>query len=97
MVWLGVPDIRFESSLTLEGWDAMDPNPDHSSACSRLRTDADDDLEDIGFVITVGRGNDVQVAAIRALRPWLVDRPVEELLADIAGRWHELVHDSHLR
>ena len=90
-------DVRFPTSTTLDGSDAMNPDPDYSAAYLRVRTDADDGLVGHAFVFTIGRGNDVQVAAVRALEGHLLDRDVEELLADLGGVWRELVHDSQLR
>ena len=101
---LETEDVRFPTSLSLDGSDAMNPDPDYSAAYVRLRTDADPDqgpdgAEDAGhgFVFTIGRGNDVQVAAIEALRDHVIDREVEEVLGDLGGFWRELVHDSQLR
>ncbi|MDT0317785.1 L-fuconate dehydratase [Streptomyces millisiae] len=90
-------DVRFPTSQTLDGSDAMNPDPDYSAAYLRLRTDAGDGIEGHGFVFTIGRGNDVQVAALRALEGHLLGREVEETLADLGGVWRELVHDSQLR
>jgi len=90
-------DIRFPTSQQLDGSDAMNPDPDYSAAYVRIATDADDDLEGHGLVFTIGRGNDVQTAAIRALAPRLIGRDVEELLADMGGVWREFVWDSQLR
>jgi L-fuconate dehydratase len=90
-------DIRFPTSLSLDGSDAMNPDPDYSAAYLRIATDAPDDLAGHGFVFTIGRGNDVQVAAIDALRERFVGRDAEELLADMGAVWRELVHDSQLR
>jgi L-fuconate dehydratase len=90
-------DVRFPTSRTLDGSDAMNPDPDYSAAYLRLRTDAADGLEGHGFVFTIGRGNDVQVAALRALEDHLAGRDVDETLADLGGLWRELVHDSQLR
>jgi L-fuconate dehydratase len=90
-------DVRFPTSLTLDGSDAMNPDPDYSASYLRLRTDAGDGLTGHGFVFTIGRGNDVQVAAVRALSGHLLDREVEPLLDDLGGFWRELVHDSQLR
>jgi L-fuconate dehydratase len=90
-------DVRFPTSRELDGSDAMNPDPDYSAAYVVLRTDAGDGYEGHGFAFTIGRGNDVQAAAIEALRPFLVGRPVEPLLADLGGFWKELVHDSQLR
>ena len=90
-------DIRFPTSTSLDGSDAMNPDPDYSAAYLRILTDADDGLEGHGFVFTIGRGNDVQVAGIRALEGHLLGRDVEELLASMGATWRELVYDSQLR
>jgi L-fuconate dehydratase len=90
-------DIRFPTSRELDGSDAMNPDPDYSAAYVVLRTDAADALEGHGFVFTIGRGNDVQVAAINALRPHLVGRPVDELCADPGSLNRDLIGDSQLR
>src|ERR671939_137036 len=90
-------DVRFPTSLMLDGSDAMNPDPDYSAAYVVVRTDAADGLEGHGFTFTIGRGNDVQVAAIGALAPHVVGRDAETFLADMGGTWRQLVHDSHLR
>ncbi|WP_394551567.1 enolase C-terminal domain-like protein [Agromyces sp. MMS24-JH15] len=90
-------DIRFPTSLSLDGSDAMNPDPDYSAAYVVLRTDAPDGLEGHAFVFTIGRGNDVQVAALDALREHLVGADVDELLADMGAASRRLVHDSQLR
>ncbi|KAA9149893.1 fuconate dehydratase [Amycolatopsis acidicola] len=90
-------DVRFPTSRTLDGSDAMNPDPDYSAAYVRLRTDRPDWPEGHGFVFTIGRGNDVQAAAIEALREHVVGRDAEEVLADLGAFWRELVHDSQLR
>ncbi len=94
---LETSDIRFPTSLMLDGSDAMNPDPDYSAAYVRVITDADDGLEGHGFVFTIGRGNDVQEAGIDALRAHLVGRDVESLLASMGDTWRELVYDSQLR
>ncbi|WP_367318730.1 L-fuconate dehydratase [Streptomyces sp. HUAS ZL42] len=90
-------DVRFPTSRELDGSDAMNPDPDYSAAYVILRTDAPDGLEGHGFCFTIGRGNDVQVAAIGALSPHLVGRPVEELCADPGSLNRDLIGDSQLR
>ena len=64
-------DIRFPTSREHDGSDAMNPDPDYSAAYVVLRTDAVDaaggEAQGHGFAFTIGRGNDVQVAAIDAL------------------------------
>lgn len=61
-------DIRFPTSTSLDGSDAMNADPDYSAAYLVLNTDAADGHEGHAFVFTIGRGNDVQAAAIDALR-----------------------------
>src|SRR5689334_4965896 len=90
-------DVRFPTSHELDGSDAMNPDPDYSAAYVVIRTDAPDGLEGHGFAFTIGRGNDVQVAAIRALEPLVVGLPLEYTLANMGGLWRRLVHDSQLR
>src|SRR5215468_3544056 len=75
----------------------MNPDPDYSAAYVVLRTDEPDRHEGHGFAFTIGRGNDIEAAAIAALRPYLVGRPLAALLDDLGGFWKELVHDSQLR
>ncbi|OAH11040.1 L-fuconate dehydratase [Streptomyces jeddahensis] len=90
-------DIRFPTSRELDGSDAMNPDPDYSAAYVVLRTDAGDGHEGHGFTFTIGRGNDVQVAAIDALRPHVLGRDVEELCADPGVVSRDLIGDSQLR
>jgi L-fuconate dehydratase len=90
-------DVRFPTSRDLDGSDAMNPDPDYSAAYVVLRTDARDGLAGHGFAFTIGRGNDVQSAAIRALAPYVVGLELEATLADMGGLWKRLVHDSQLR
>ncbi|MFD5258003.1 enolase C-terminal domain-like protein [Streptomyces bobili] len=90
-------DIRFPTSRELDGSDAMNPDPDYSAAYVVLRTDAADGHEGHGFTFTIGRGNDVQVAAIDALRGHLLGRSVDDLCADPGTLSRDLVGDSQLR
>ena len=90
-------DVRFPTSQMLDGSDAMNPDPDYSAAYVVLRTDAEDGHDGHGFVFTIGRGNDVQVAAIATLAPYLVGRELEPMLEDMGAVWRELVGDSQLR
>lgn len=90
-------DLRFPTSSTLSGSDAMNKDPDYSSAYVIVSTDADDGLNGTGFVFTIGRGNDVVVAAIDSLAHALVGRNVENLLDDMRAAWDLFVHDSQLR
>ncbi|MFF1674578.1 L-fuconate dehydratase [Streptomyces sp. NPDC058256] len=90
-------DIRFPTSRELDGSDAMNPDPDYSAAYVVLRSDAADGVEGHGFTFTIGRGNDVQVAAIDALRGHVIGRSVDELCADPGSLGRDLIGDSQLR
>lgn len=88
-------DVRFPTSLQLDGSDAMNPEPDYSAAYVTIRTSRDGAGHGLAF--TVGRGNDVQVAAIRALVPLVVGLTVDDVLADLRGFSRRLTGDSQLR
>jgi L-fuconate dehydratase len=88
-------DVRFPTSRALDGSDAMNPDPDYSAAYAIVRTDAG--LDGHGFTFTIGRGNEVCVAAIEALAPILTGRRAEDLFGDPRAFWRELTGDSQLR
>jgi L-fuconate dehydratase len=98
-------DVRFPTSLRLDGSDAMNPSPDYSAAYVVIRTDGADPAEPgaplagHAFVFTIGRGNDVQLAAIRALEPFVAGLDLDEVpVAAFAGALsRRLVSDSPLR
>src|SRR5919198_4248920 len=89
-------DIRFPTSRTLAGSDAMNPAPDYSCAYVVLSTDRPG-LEGHGLTFTIGRGTEVCVAACRALAPRVVGRRLEDAVADMAGFWRHVTGDSQLR
>ncbi|WP_037572886.1 enolase C-terminal domain-like protein [Phaeacidiphilus oryzae] len=90
-------DLRFPTSRELDGSDAMNKDPDYSAAYLVLRTDDPDTPAGYGFAFTIGRGNDVQTAAIDSLRGHLVGRDARELFAAIGDFNRELLNDSQLR
>jgi L-fuconate dehydratase len=92
---LDVRDVRFPTSASLDGSDAMNPDPDYSAAYLTLCTD--EGPAGHGFAFTIGRGNEVQAAAIRALAPHIVGRDVVDLCSDLGGFYRELTGDSQLR
>jgi L-fuconate dehydratase len=89
-------DVRFPTSLEHDGSDAMNPDPDYSAAYAVLRTDSDA-LDGHALCFTIGRGNDVVVAAIEALRPHVVGRYAEDIASDLGGFSAGLINDSQLR
>lgn len=90
-------DVRFPTSRTLAGSDAMNKDPDYSAAYVILRTDSPCGLAGHGMTFTIGRGNELCVAGIHALAPLLVGRTLESLTADMAAFWRLIVGDSQLR
>ncbi len=90
-------DVRFPTSETLAGSDAMNTDPDYSAAYVVLETDHPSGLTGHGLTFTIGRGTEVCVAAIEALAPHLVGRTVEETVRDLGGFWRRLVADTQLR
>src|SRR5215510_2961732 len=90
-------DIRFPTSRSGAGSDAMNPDPDYSAAYVTLETDDPEGIAGHGLTFTIGRGTEVCVAAIQALAPHLVGEVVEETVRDLAGVWRRLVADSQLR
>lgn len=93
---LTVRDIRFPTSEQLDGSDAMNPDPDYSCAYVELQTN-DPELVGCGLTFTIGRGNELCVAAVRSLEPHVVGRSVGELRNNSAAFWRELAGDSQLR
>jgi len=90
-------DVRFPTSRTLDGSDAMNPSPDYSAAYLIIRTDDPGGLAGHAFVFTIGVGNDIQLAAVRALESFLAGRDVAEVTGDLGGLSRQLVGDSPLR
>jgi L-fuconate dehydratase len=97
IVSLEARDIRFPTSLSLDGSDAMHPSPDYSCAYAVLHTDSPDGLEGHGLTFTNGRGTEVVVAAVRALEHVVVGRTLEEISADLRGFWRSLASEGQLR
>jgi L-fuconate dehydratase len=96
IVALDCYDVRFPTSIEHDGSDAMNPDPDYSAAYAVLRTDVHG-LEGHALSFTIGRGNEVVVAAIAALRSHVVGRTVSEVAGDLGGFSAALINDSQLR
>ena len=90
-------DVRFPTSRALDGSDAMNADPDYSAAYVIVHTDAPDGLEGHGLTFTIGRGNELCVAAVRAIEPLVAGLSLREIAEDMAGFWRRVVGDSQLR
>jgi L-fuconate dehydratase len=90
-------DLRFPTSRTLAGSDAMNAAPDYSAAYVVLGTDHPRGLEGHGFTFTIGRGNELCVAAIQSLAPLVRGQTLEDFAADPGAFWSAITGDSQLR
>src|SRR5437763_5651108 len=90
-------DVRFPTSRTLAGSDAMNVDPNYSAAYVVLRTDGTDGLEGHGLTFTIGRSTDLVVSAAQLLAPFVVGMDTAELFEDMGGFWRRITGDSQLR
>ena len=93
---VSVTDIRFPTSLSMDGSDAMNKDGDYSAAYVHIVTD-DPDLAGFGFTFTIGRGNDLCVEAARQRGLPLIGRDVAEVIGDLGATYRDLQSDSQLR
>jgi len=91
-----IKDIRFPTSRTLDGSDAMNPDPDYSAAYLILETNLKG-LEGHGLTFTIGRGNELCCAAVNLLAERLIGRQLDQITADMGAFWSEITGDSQLR
>lgn len=89
-------DLRFPTSQQLDGSDAMNPDPDYSAAYVILKTNSPAFVGH-GMTFTIGRGNELCVAAIRSLASLLIGQSVEKLMAEPVTLYRRLTGDSQLR
>src|SRR4051812_31547580 len=73
----------------------MNTDPDYSAAYVVIH--GSDGAQGHGFVFTIGRGNEVVLAAMQALEHLVLDLDLDEAFDDMGAFWRRLVHDSHLR
>ncbi|MDR5885070.1 MULTISPECIES: L-fuconate dehydratase [Halomonadaceae] len=92
-----VQDIRFPTSRSLDGSDAMNAAPDYSATYVILHTDDDNGPQGHGLTFTIGRGNEIVVTAVRSLTPLLEGRSLETITANMGAFWREITGDSQLR
>lgn len=88
-------DVRFPTSQSLDGSDAMNPDPDYSAAYVVLETDGKH--EGHGLTFTIGRGNEICTASIDALRPLVIGLDIDWVAADMGRFWRHITSDSQLR
>lgn len=91
---LRVRDVRFPTSREKDGSDALNLG-DYSATYVTLETDQG--LEGNGLTFTNGRGNEICVAAVHALKHHVVGRELEAITADPRRFYRDLVADQQLR
>jgi L-fuconate dehydratase len=94
---LRIHDVRFPTSRGLDGSDAMNPDPDYSAAYVVVETDRGDGVEGHGLTFTIGRGNEVVVAALHALMPLVLGQSLEAFRQAPGELYRKLTGDSQLR
>ena len=92
-----IKDVRFPTSKSLDGSDAMNPDPDYSAAYVILKTDHPEKLEGHGLTFTIGRGNELCVAAIESLSYLVVGKTLESFTQNMGDFWKMITGDSQLR
>lgn len=92
-----VLDIRFPTSRTLDGSDAMNLDPDYSAAYLVLKTDSTHGTTGHGLTFTIGRGNELCCAAVELLASNLVGKTLESITSDLSGFWYQIMGDSQIR
>lgn len=90
-------DVRFPTSRFLDGSDAMNPDPDYSAAYVVLGTDRGDGVEGHGLTFTIGRGTEVVVSALNALRPYVIGQSIAAFSQAPGALYRTLTGDSQLR
>ena len=88
-------DLRFPTSQSLDGSDAMNPDPDYSAAYVVLETDGPN--QGHGLTFTIGRGNEICIAAIQAMRHLVVGLDLDWVREDMGRFWAHVTGDSQLR
>ena len=88
-------DVRFPTSQALDGSDAMNPDPDYSAAYVILETDSS--LKGHGLTFTIGRGNEICIAAIEAMRHLVVGLELDWIRENPGRFWRHITGDSQLR
>jgi L-fuconate dehydratase len=87
-------DIRFPTSLHQDGSDALNLG-DYSATYVVLGTDTG--LEGQGLTFTNGRGNEIVVAAVHALKHHVVGRDFDDIVTDMRSFYRQLTVDKQLR
>ena len=89
-----VRDVRFPTSRKGDGSDALNLG-DYSATYVVVETDLG--LSGHGLTFTNGRGNEICVAAVHALKHHVVGRSLDAVAGDMRGLYRDLTVDKQLR
>lgn len=89
-------DIRFPTSLELNGSDANNPAPDYSAGYVILKTNVPG-LSGHGLTFTIGDGTDLVVAAINFLSRFVKGKALSTIVSDMPAFHSALARDQQLK
>jgi len=89
-------DVRFPTSRQSDGSDAM-YQADYSAAYVVLKTDSSEGFEGHGLSFTMGRGTEVCISAINALKGYVQGQTLETITEDMGAFWRRMTSDGQLR
>ncbi|XP_062377035.1 mitochondrial enolase superfamily member 1 isoform X2 [Sardina pilchardus] len=92
---LTVKDVRFPTSLEQHGSDAMHTDPDYSAAYVIIETDSG--TRGFGLTFTVGKGTEIVVCAVQALRPLVLGKTLDDITTDFRSFYRLLTSDGQMR
>ncbi|XP_037090139.1 mitochondrial enolase superfamily member 1-like [Pollicipes pollicipes] len=88
-------DLRFPTSLQLDGSDALHTDPDYSATLVVLQTNSK--LQGFGTTFTIGRGNEIVCECVKALKFLVVGKTLDSIVDKFAVFWDGMVNESQLR
>ncbi|XP_034835915.1 mitochondrial enolase superfamily member 1-like [Maniola hyperantus] len=92
---IDVKDVRFPTSLGGHGSDALHTDPNYS--CAYVTTSTEKGKQGYGLTFTCGRGTEIVVLTVRAMKKFIVGRNAADIFADFAGFWRAITNDSQMR
>ncbi|XP_055533364.1 mitochondrial enolase superfamily member 1-like [Wyeomyia smithii] len=92
---LEAKDIRWPTSLGAHGSDAMHTDPDYS--CVYVTISTAEGTYGNGLTFTLGRGTDIVLLAVRAMKRFVENRTTDSIYRNFAQFWRELTSESQLR
>ncbi|CRK86713.1 CLUMA_CG000546, isoform A [Clunio marinus] len=88
-------DIRFPTSLSGDGSDAIHSDPDYSVCYVIIRTN--DDLKGHGMTFTLGKGTNIVLNAVENLKFLVENQSLNEIYKNFGLFWRKLTSESQLR